>query len=83
MTAEPSDLKARDEAKRDGRISPAERWRQYQDLVAWMARQPNAPPCTPAACKAEERRKLAELAAWQAAQGAKASESGPSTLADG
>lgn len=76
MTDSNGELKRQEEAKRARMLSPAQRWQAFLALLAWAEKQPNAPLRTPAARKAEERRKLAYHAAWQAAQRAKAVENG-------
>lgn len=76
------ELKRQEEAKRARQLSPAQRWQAFLAMLAWAEKQPNAPLRTPAARKAEERRKLANLAAWQAAQRAKALENGGADAAE-
>lgn len=50
--------KAAQEARRDARITDAERWRQLMDAIAWAEAQPTGQRNDPARRRAEEARKL-------------------------
>ena len=62
MTESLSELKAREERKREQNWNPLQRWRVIQDTLAWCAAQSTVHRNTPAACLAEQQRKLAQLA---------------------
>jgi hypothetical protein len=57
-----NDLKAREEAKRERNWDPKVRWKVIQETLAWCAAQATVGRNTPAACLAEQQRKLAWLA---------------------
>ncbi len=52
-----SELKKAEEARRDRCWKPEERWRVYEDTVAWAESQQAVRRNTPAACAAEQKRK--------------------------
>jgi hypothetical protein len=60
-----SELKAREEAKRERNWDPALRWKVIQETLAWCEAQATVRRNTPAACLAEQQRKLAWLAEYQ------------------
>jgi hypothetical protein len=67
------DLLAREKAKRERNWDPAQRWKVIQETLAWCEAQATVRRNTPAACLAEQNRKLA----WLAEQAAKNAEHQP------
>jgi hypothetical protein len=53
-----SELKQQEEAKRERNWDPAMRWKVIQDTIAWAEQQATVRRNTPAACLAEQQRKL-------------------------
>jgi hypothetical protein len=62
MSQSLSELIAQEAAKRERNWDPQLRWRVIQDTLAWCATQATVRRNTPAACLAEQQRKLAWLA---------------------
>jgi hypothetical protein len=62
------ELKQHEETKRQRHESPLTRYRALLAMIEWAEQQLPPEKRTPAARLEEERRKLADLAAWQAAQ---------------
>lgn len=65
MTDLLSDLKQAEEAKRERNWDPALRWKVIQDTINWAEQQATVRRNTPAACLAEQQRKLRALAKQQ------------------
>lgn len=53
-----SELKQLEEAKRERNWDPAVRWKVIQDTITWAEQQTTVRRNTPAACLAEQERKL-------------------------
>ena len=63
MNEPPADLVAAEEAKRERNWDPRRRWQVIQETIAWAQSQRTVRRNTPAACLAEQQRKLANLEA--------------------
>lgn len=60
MTDPLSELIAAEEAKRERNWDPKRRWQVIQETIAWAEAQQTVRRNTPAACLAEQQRKLAK-----------------------
>jgi len=58
MTDALSELIAAEEAKRERNWDPKLRWKVIQDTITWAEQQQTVRRNTPAACLAEQQRKL-------------------------
>ncbi len=65
MSESLNELIAREQAKRERNWDPALRWKVIQETLAWCEAQATVRRNTPAACLAEQNRKLAWLAERQ------------------
>ena len=63
MSPELSDVKRREEEKRDAVLGPAERWRLIMEAITWAGPSRRCGGNTPARCRELERAQLAGLAA--------------------
>lgn len=62
MNQSVSELKAQEEAKRERNWNPELRWKVIRETLTWAEAQATVRRNTPAACLAEQQRKLAWLA---------------------
>ena len=68
MTANLSDLKQVEEAKRERNWDAAQRWKVIQDTITWAEQQATVRRNTPAACRANQERILESIAKQPAAR---------------
>jgi hypothetical protein len=59
------DLKQREEAKRNRRLSEQQRWRMIEETIDWVDSQQPVPRNSKAGCLANQARLNARLEAWQ------------------
>jgi hypothetical protein len=61
VSSDISEVKRREEDKRDAALGPAERWRVIMAAITWAEGQPHVRRNTPAKCLQLERAKLAAI----------------------
>lgn len=61
-------LIAAEEAKRERMWNPAKKWQAMQEMMTWAEQQSTVRRNTPAACLARQKKLLAGIAEWSAAE---------------
>jgi hypothetical protein len=69
MCLDLSDIKRREEQKREAALGPTERWRLIMEAITWAERQPQVQRNTPARCLQLQRAHWAEAAGCKPSTG--------------